>query len=144
MDVVTAFLNGHLDETIYMCQPPGFSTPGLQDLVCLLNRTLYGLKQSPRAWYQEIDTFFLSSGWQRSSQDHNLYFFNSSGTLVIIMLFVDDLLIIGNLDDKINEIKSLLRQQYEMKDLGPITRYLGIQVDTLDDGYFLHQSDYTE
>lgn len=57
MDVVTAFLNGHLDETIFMHQPPGFSTLGFEDLVCMLNRTLYGLKQSPRAWYQEIDAF---------------------------------------------------------------------------------------
>lgn len=60
------------------------------------------------------------------------------------MLFVDDLLITGNSDDKINETKSQLRQRYEMKDLGPVTRYLGVQIDKLEEGYFLHQSDYTE
>lgn len=144
MDVVTAFLNGLLDETIFMLQPPGFSLPGLEHLVCLLKRTLYGLKQSPRAWYQAIDSFLLSSGWQRSTQDHNLYFFTSGSILVIILLFVDDLLITGNSNAKIDETKKQLKQQYEMKELGPVTRYLGVQIDTLPDGYFLHQQNYTD
>lgn len=60
------------------------------------------------------------------------------------MLFIDNLLIIGSSDDKINETKTQLRQQYEMKDLGLISRYLSIQVDSLSDGYFLHQTDYIE
>lgn len=138
MDVVTAFLKGHLDETIFMLQSPGFSSPGLEHLVCLLKRTLYGLKQIPRAWYQAIDTFLLSSRWQRSTQDHNLYFFTQGSILVIILLFVDDLLVTGNSTTKIAETKQQLKQQYKMKELGPITHYLGVQIDTLSDGFFLH------
>lgn len=112
MDVVTTFLNDQLDELIYMNQPLGFPKPRLEDLFCLLRRTLYGLKQSPCAWYQEIDLFLLSSGWQRSSQGPNLYFYSSGSTLVIILLFVDNLLITGNLPSKIEAMKQNLRQQY--------------------------------
>src|SRR6185295_6410504 len=64
MDVKTAFLNGHLEEEIYMQQPEGFIAPGNEHLVCKLRRTLYGLKQSPRVWYQTIDKFFADMGFK--------------------------------------------------------------------------------
>lgn len=79
MDVITAFLNGKLKELIYMVQPPGFELPGSEHLVCRLNRSIYGLKQSPRAWYEEIDQFLRSLGWVRSAADSNLYFINVGG-----------------------------------------------------------------
>lgn len=62
MDVITAFLNCKLKELIYMLQPPGFAKPGSEHLVCKLNRSIYGLKQSPRAWYEEVDAFLRSHG----------------------------------------------------------------------------------
>lgn len=74
MDVVTAFLNGTLKETIYMQQPPGFITADNPHFVCRLRKSLYGLKQSPRAWYEEVDSFLRSIGCTRSALDPNLYF----------------------------------------------------------------------
>ena len=73
MDVKTAFLNGELEEDIYMSQPEGFEKKDLEHLVCKLKKSLYGLKQSPRAWYQRIDSFFTKEGFTRSEADHSLY-----------------------------------------------------------------------
>lgn len=88
MDIVTAFLNGVLSETIYMTQPPGFIPRGSEHLVCHLRRSLYGLKQSPRTWY------LTGYGWTRSLADPNLYFLRANSHLLILMLFVDDLLLL--------------------------------------------------
>lgn len=120
MDIVTAFLNGVLSETIYMKQPPGFEIRGSEHLVCHLRRSLYGLKQSPRTWYQEIDTYLRDSGWTRSMADPNLYFVRERGHLLILMLFVDDLLITGSDPKRIQQMKVLLGEKYQMKDLGAV------------------------
>lgn len=79
-----------------MQQPPGFAVPGKEHLVCKLSKTIYGLKQGPRTWYEEIDSFIRSIGCKRSSLDPNLYLRQVNGKTVIILLFVDDLLITGD------------------------------------------------
>jgi hypothetical protein len=86
MDVVTAFLNGKLDEEIYMYQPPGQVIKGMEDLVCLLLRSLYGLCQSPRMWYFKFDNHIISTGWQCSSVDPNLNVYQRGKSLVILLL----------------------------------------------------------
>lgn len=88
MDEVTAFLNGKLKELIHMLQPPGFEVPGSQHLVCELNRSIYGLKQSPRAWYEEVDKFLRSHGWTRSAADHHLYFINERGAIILSLVLL--------------------------------------------------------
>lgn len=105
MDVVTAFLNGTLKELVYMVQPPGFEVPGSEHLVCRLNRSIYGLKQSPRAWYEEINRFLISLGWSRSAADSNLYFINEEGKIALLLIFVDDLLLTGNATQKLPKSK---------------------------------------
>lgn len=144
MDVVTAFLNGKLKELIYMLQPPGFEVPGSEHLVCKLNRSIYGLKQSPRAWYEEIDAYLADQNWMRSEADHNLYFLHNQGKIVILLLFVDDLLVTGNDPEMISAVKQQLSTKYKMKDLGFVTRYLGIEFVDTSDGIFLHQQTYCE
>lgn len=110
-----------------MAQPQGFVEIGKEDLVCLLNRSLYGLKQSPRAWYEEIDSFLRLSGWQRSSSDPNLYFLRDGESITIILLFVDDLLLTSSNNQEITRVKGDLKLKYEMKELGEIKKYLGLQ-----------------
>lgn len=100
LDVITTFLNGQLTKEVYMQQPHVFSEPGLEHLVYPLNRNIYSLKQSPCTWNFEIDSFLMSIDWRRSSHDPSLYFYSSGSTLVVILLFVDDLLIIGNSNAK--------------------------------------------
>lgn len=142
MDVVTAFLNGTIKEEIYMQQPPGFVTEHQRHLVCHLWKSLYGLKQSPRAWYEEVDLFLQSVGCTRSALDPNLYFHFHNHQTAIILLFVDDLLITGNSKSLISSLKAKLQTKYRTKDLGPVKRNLGIDFLTTSHGILLHQKPY--
>jgi transposase InsO family protein len=145
MDVKTAFLNGDLQEEIYMKQPPGFIEPGKEHLVCRLNRSLYGLKQSPRAWYQKLDTFLLSIHMKRSAVDHSLYVHHTPEFFLAVAVYVDDLLIVANSDAALRTFKSHMTSRFEMKDLGEVRHILGIRVTrdkpsgtlTLDQGTYI-------
>lgn len=90
MDVKTAFLHGDLEEEIYMKQPEGFAVKGKKELVCKLKKSLYGLKQSPRMWYQKLYTYLLGLGFSRSKDDHYVYFKLVGDHFIYIALYVDD------------------------------------------------------
>ena len=130
LDVKTAFLNGFLDEEIYMSQPPGFVIEhGDKEQVCKLKRSLYGLKQSPRQWNKRFDTFMHKIGFHISSFDHCLYYKNLElSTVAFLLLYVDDMLIMGKDTTVINGIKVKLKQEFEMKELGPVQKILGIEI----------------
>ena len=106
MDVKCAFLNGDLTEEIYMQQPQGFATN--PSLVCRLRESLYGLKQSPKAWYAKIDSFLLSLNFVWCKSDPNVYLKLVNGSLIIIVLYVDDLLITGSLKTEIDSLKGAM------------------------------------
>lgn len=144
LDVVTAFLNGKLQETIYMTQPPGFEQSGLEHLVCRLKRSIYGLKQSPRTWYEEIDKFLRDHHWLRSTIDPNLYILRSGSSIVLLLLYVDDLLITGNDRSLIDNVKTQLQSKYKMKDLGSVQRYLGVEFEFSSSGILVHQREYAK
>ena len=130
LDVKTTFLNGVLDEEIYMEQPPGFQVENSKkELVCLLKRSLYGLKQSPRQWNKRFNLFAQEIGFVRSKFDSCLYYkdLETAGT-VFLLLYVDDMMIIGRDKTKIKFIKDKLKSEFEMKDLGPVKKILGIEV----------------
>ena len=91
LDVKFAFLNGRLDEEIYVEQPQGFFVQGGEEKVYRLKKALYGLKQDPRAWYNEIDTYFLKNNSQRSKSEATLYVKKEHGSIIIVCLYVDDL-----------------------------------------------------
>jgi hypothetical protein len=142
LDVITAFLNGKLTEVIYMHQPPGYAVKGKENLVCRLLRSLYGLKQSPRTWYKEIDCYLQHCGWHQSSGDPSLYFPWKNQSIVILVIYVNDLLITGNDPVLIAHVKDQLQTKYCMKDLGALERYLGVQVHRSSTGVHLNQQDY--
>lgn len=144
LDVITAFLNGKLRETIYMRQPPGYELKGFEHLVCRLKRSIYGLKQSPRTWYEEIDKYLRTQGWNRSLADPNLYFIHNGEYITILLLYVDDLLVTGSDSAHIAAVKQQLQGKYKMKDLGEAQRYLGVDFHTSDQGILLHQKGYAE
>jgi hypothetical protein len=96
MDVKTTFLHGDLEEEIYMKNPKGFVVKGKMELVCKLKKYLYGLKQSPRMWYQKFDTYILGLGFTRIKEDHCVYFKLIGDHLIYFFLYVDDMLLIGN------------------------------------------------
>jgi hypothetical protein len=106
MDVKTTFLHGDLEEEIYMKQPEGFVVKGKKELVCKLKKSLYGLKQSPRMWYQKFDTYILGLGFVRSKDDHYVYSKQVGNHFIYIVLYVDDMLLVGNNMDVIKGVKS--------------------------------------
>ena len=128
MDVKTAFLNGDLEEEIYMDQPEGYASKGQESLVCKLSKTLYGLKQSPRAWYKKIDEYFASQGLKKSHADPNIYVLRITNGFIIIALYVDDLIIVCNNTELLLKTKSHLATRFEMKDLEEIHYILGMQI----------------
>jgi hypothetical protein len=104
--VKSGFLNGELKEEVYLVQLEGFVKQGQEHLVCKLKKALYGLKHAPRSWYDKIDNFFLQKGFVKSKNDPNLYIKKDEKEhIVLISLYVDDLIIIGNASKIIDEIK---------------------------------------
>ena len=128
MDVKTAFLNGHLDEEIYMEQPEGFSKKNQEHKVCKLSKSLYGLKQAGRSWYQMIDANLTDLGFERTSADVCIYHFQKDGVLMVVALYVDDLLLLSNNLGALDDLKKKLGKRFDMKDLGPAQFILGIQI----------------
>ncbi|KAL3634979.1 hypothetical protein CASFOL_022033 [Castilleja foliolosa] len=129
MDVTTAFLHGELEETIYMKQPPGFEK-GAEDKVCLLRKSLYGLRQAPRQWNKRFDQFMVSIGFKKSKYDNCVYLNGKSSwnSKIILLLYVDDILIVAKRRDLVDELKDKLKSEFEMKDMGQASKILGIEI----------------
>src|SRR5450759_864977 len=131
MDVVTVFLYGALDETIYMRELLGFTKKGTEDLVCRLLKSLYGLKQAPRQWNKRFDDFMQAQGFQRSMFDPCVYLKHVSNEVfgfIILVLYVDDMLIAAKERSEVDKLKALLNFEFQMKDLGTAKRILGMQI----------------
>jgi len=128
LDVKSAFLNGILQEEIYVEQPTGFVTQGKEDKVCLLKKALYGLKQAPRAWYGRIDDYLIGSGFQKSLSEATLYVKRINDDILIISLYVDDLLVTGSNTVQVAEFKLNMMQVFEMTDLGLMSVFLGMEI----------------
>ena len=144
MDVKTAFLNGELDEEIYMDQPEGFIAPGQERKVCKLVKSLYGLKQAPKQWHEKFDNAMISNGFKINECDKCVYVKNNQKGYVIVCLYVDDMLIIGSDTNMIKMTKQMLSSRFDMKDLGVADIILGIKVSKTSDGLILSQSHYIE
>ncbi|KAK2455989.1 putative mitochondrial protein [Trifolium repens] len=144
MDVKTAFLNGDLEEEIYMEQPEGFVIHGQENKVCKLDKSLYGLKQAPKQWHEKFDNLMLSNGFKVNESDKCIYYKFENGICTIICLYVDDLLIFGSNLSAVNAVKSLLGNNFDMKDLGEANVILGIKITRSEKGISLDQSHYVE
>ena len=126
MDVTSAFLNGDLQEEIYLSQPKGFEVED-RSLVCKLNKSLYGLKQAPRCWNTALDSQLKKMGFIQSMSDPCLYT-TSEGELFIIAVYVDDIILAGKEASKMNEVKQALSTKFEIKDMGELHYFLGVSV----------------
>jgi transposase InsO family protein len=140
-DVKTAFLNGDIDEELYMKQPEGFIKSGTEQKVCQLKKATYGLKQSAKNWNQRIDSILKENGFQQSKADVCLYTKIDNDGPTYILVYVDDLLICGNAE-KVNKIAEILAQNFEIKNLGEVSLYLGIEIEKNSHGdYMLSQTE---
>uniref|UniRef100_A0A2N9J0P4 Cysteine-rich receptor-like protein kinase 10 n=1 Tax=Fagus sylvatica TaxID=28930 RepID=A0A2N9J0P4_FAGSY len=142
LDVSNAFLHGLLKENVYMTQPIGFIDSAKPSHVCQLHKSLYGLKQAPRAWFERFTSHLLTLGFSASVADASLFILHHGSTTVYLLLYVDDIIITGNNPTAISDIITQLSNAFELKDLGPLRYFLGLQIDYKKVGLFVHQHKY--
>ncbi|KAG8097902.1 hypothetical protein GUJ93_ZPchr0013g34364 [Zizania palustris] len=145
MDVKSAFLNGELQEEVYVTQPPGFTVAGDEDKVLRLSKALYGLRQAPRAWYAKLDAALLGLGFHRSESEHAVYM--RGGGLhnqhkLIVGVYVDDLIITGVDITELKQFKKEMQNTFQMADLGLLNYYLGLEVRQDGSGVSVNQKAY--
>lgn len=144
MDVKSAFLNGVLMEEVYIEQPLGYEKKGEEHKVCKLKKALYGLKQAPRAWYSRIDSYLLENGFDKCEGEPTVYIKEKDGKILIVVLYVDDVIFTGNDDQLIKNFKSVMKEEFEMTDMGFLRYFLGIEVDQNEKGIFISQARYVD
>ena len=128
LDVQTAFLNGDLEEEVYMAQPPYFQNTQFPTHVCKLRKSIYGLRQSPRAWYYRLHTFLIKCGYSRLKSEPNIYLRKSASNFIILGVYVDDFPLLSNSLSYLSFCKQELKTVFPITDLGPMTYFLGVEV----------------
>jgi hypothetical protein len=132
-----------LSETVFCSQPTGFVDPAHPDLVCRLRKSLYGLKQTPQAWYSRFATYLTTLGFIEAKSDNSLFIFRRGSDTVYLLLYVDDIILTAFSTELLRRTIFALQREFVMKDLGPLHHFLGITVECRPDGLFLHQRTYT-
>ncbi|KAF3771579.1 Retrovirus-related Pol polyprotein from transposon TNT 1-94 [Nymphaea thermarum] len=140
LDVKNAFLNGHLEEEVYMSMPPGYVQSGK---CCHLKKALYGLKQSPRAWFERLRIVMKTNGYKQENGDHTLFIKQRNGLVSLLLVYVDDMIVRGDDEEKNRKMKERLATQFDLKDLGKLRYFLGIEIARLETGLVMSQRKYT-
>lgn len=149
LDVTNAFLNGDLQEEIYMALPSGYHpSPAIlaafpnQSLACKLIKSIYGLKQAPRYWSQKLGSALTDFGFIRTQSDHSLFIYRTPTSITVMLVYVDDMVLAGSDPQVIQDVKVFLSTRFQIKDLGHLKYFLGIEIAKSNDGLYLHQSKY--
>ncbi len=131
LDIKTAFLNGDLEEEIYMVQPERYQVEGKTHLVCKLKKALYGLKQAPRQWHKKLHKFLIQLGFKQCHKEQCIYVFTDkkTNTIIYLAVYVDDIVIAGKNKQTMNKIKMQIQEKFEVSDKGELTYLLGIKID---------------
>ncbi|KAH9689179.1 retrovirus-related pol polyprotein from transposon RE1 [Citrus sinensis] len=142
-DAKNAFIHGDLSEEIYMDLPPGCSGPErLNQKVCKLKKSLYGLKQSPRVWFGKFTKAMVHFGYNQSNSDHTLFIKKRQGKITALIVYVDNIVITGNDEEEREALQKYLSREFEMKDLGALKYFLEIEVSRSKGGIFLSRRKY--
>jgi len=143
LDVKSAFLNGTLDEEVFITQPPGFVSKGNEHKVLRLRKALYGLRQAPRAWNKRIGNFLHRVGFLKCATEYGVYVKSLNVTeIVLICLYVDDLLVTGSSSICIGQLKEDLKREFKMTDLGALSYFLRLEFAYDRRGIIMHQRKY--
>ena len=143
MDIKSAFLNGEIEEEVYVKQPPGFVNPKKPNHVYKLHKALYGLKQAPRAWYKCLTKFLIEKGFEIGKIDSTLFTKRVNGELFVCQIYVDDI-IFGSTNPHFSEkFGKLMSQKFEMSMMSELKFFLGLQIKKTKEGTFVSQTKYT-
>ena len=126
-----------------MTQPQGYIDKSYPNHVCLLHKALYGLKQAPMAWFERFNTQLLHIGFVASRADGNLFIYNHDSHIEFLLLYVDDIIVTRNHSSFIATLIDALSQDFDLKDLGRLHYFLGLQIDYTPSSLFVHQTKYT-
>ncbi|GJR28641.1 retrovirus-related pol polyprotein from transposon TNT 1-94 [Tanacetum coccineum] len=139
---VSAFLNGFINEEVYMAQPPGFIDFKKLDHVYKLKKALYGLKQAPKAWYDRLKAFLIKHEYKMRMVDNILFTKKKSSNLIIVQIYVDDIIFGSTCQDMCDEFAKIMHDEFEMSMMGELNFFLGLQIKQMEDGIFFNQSKY--
>jgi hypothetical protein len=144
MDVKSAFLNGVIEEEVYVKQPPGFENEKYPHRVYRLKRALYGLKQAPRAWYGRLRGFLLSREFVMHTVDRTLFLLKHGNDLLIVQIHVDDIVFGASSHNLVAKFADEMSREFEMSMMGELQYFLGLQIKQGKHGTFVHQTKYTK
>ncbi|GJX53308.1 retrovirus-related pol polyprotein from transposon TNT 1-94 [Tanacetum coccineum] len=142
MDVKSAFLNGFINEEVYVAQPLGFIDFKKPDHVYKLKKALYGLKQAPKAWYDRLKAFLIKHEYKMGMVDNTLFTKKKSSNLIIVQIYVDDIIFGSTCQDMCDEFAKIMHDEFEMSMMGELNFFLGLQIKQMEDGIFFNQSKY--
>jgi hypothetical protein len=142
MDVKSAFLNGVINEQVYVAQPKRFEDQKHPDHVYKLKKALYGLKQAPRAWYDRLSSFLISVGYVRGSIDKTMFIKRENKDILVVQVYVDDLVFGATSQKLVDEFTLLMKKEFEMSMEGDLNYFLGLQINQTKTGLFISQSKY--
>ena len=139
MDVKSVFLNGFINELVFVEQPSGFEEPRYPNHVYRLHKALYGLKQAPRAWYERLRDFLLNKGFKIGRVDTTLFTRIINEELFVCQIYVDDIIFGSTNPTLCKEFRDMMAREFEMSMIGELNFFLGFQVKQLKEGTFIHQ-----
>ena len=139
MDVKSAFLNGYINEEVYVEQPSAFEDDKKPDHVYKLKKALYGLKQAPRAWYERLTDFLLSKGFMMDKVDTTLFTKNISKDLFVLQIYIDDIIFGSTNQDFCEEFRKMMANEFEMSMIRELSYFLRLQIKQLKNGIFMSQ-----
>ena len=144
MDVKSAFLNGFIDEEVYVHQPLGFSNQQHPEYVLKLRKALYGLKQALKAWYKRLSNFLTENGFEKGKVDTTLFKKNHLEYILIVQIYVDDIIFGSTNESLCKEFSKLMQGEFEMSLMGELKFLLRLQINQKEDGIFIHQEKYAK
>ncbi|WKA11357.1 hypothetical protein VitviT2T_028863 [Vitis vinifera] len=142
MDVKSVFLNGFINEEVYVEQPPGFQSFNFPNHVFKLKKALYGLKQAPRAWYERLSKFLLKKGFKMGKIDTTLFIKTKEKDMLLVQIYVDDIIFGATNDSFCEDFSKCMHSEFEMSMMGELNFFLGLQIKQLKEGTFINQAKY--
>ena len=138
LDVKNAFLHGHLDDLVFVSQPPGFVDPNFPNHVWHLKKALYGLRQAPWMWFNRLSSYLLHIGFTCSIADPSLFIYCHNGNVMLLLLYGDNIILMGNSSAMITTFLSHLSHDFNIKDLGELHFFLGVELQKTANGLFFN------